>query len=482
MPVIKHKELKKNIKAQASGEAPGIFLIHGEELLVKTALEALLTALLPGETRKLNYEPVNGNEASVSTAVEKVNTYALLAEPKVVAILDAQVFYSKQDTTAVIERARAAFKRNETRKAAHALLKVMALLGLSFEDVSPESRADALKLNGEQRRDDQWLAELLDYCREKGLPVPTGGATADMLQKAITRGFPARQHLVITTDIVDRRRNLYKVIAEKGLVIDCAVPKGNRQADRTAQTAVLNEQLSQALKRCGKQMAPDARALLVEMAGFNLRSVINSVKQLASFAGEHDTIAVEDVRQVVRKTRQDPIFNFTNAITDRDRAAALFYLNSLLSENLYPLQLLAAMINQIRKLIHIKGFTESRSGSVWQRNCHYTQFRDQVIPAIVDYDRDLGSEMARWEKALSPAAAEKSGKKKKAGKVAGDLLIAQNPKNPYPVYQLFKKADRFSKAELLVCLELLEKTDYHLKSTSMEPRLVLEEVVLSICP
>jgi len=234
MPVIIPKELKKNLKALASGEAPGIFLIHGEELLVKTALEALLAALLPGESRKLNYEPVDGNEASAATAVEKVNTYSLLAEPKVVALLDAQVFYSKQDTAAVIERARAAFKRNETRKAAHSLLKAMALLELSFEDVSPESRADAFKLTGEQRRDDGWMVELLDYCREKELPVPTGGSTVDLLQQAITRGFPARQYLVITTDMVDRRRNLYKIIVDKGLVIDCAVPKGNRQADRTA--------------------------------------------------------------------------------------------------------------------------------------------------------------------------------------------------------------------------------------------------------
>ncbi len=124
-----HKELKKNLKALASGEAPGIFLIHGEELLVKTALEVLLAALLPGDSRKLNYEPVDGNEASAATAVEKVNTYSLLAEPKVVAILDAQVFYSKLDTAAVIERASAAFKRNETPKAAHSILKVMALLG-----------------------------------------------------------------------------------------------------------------------------------------------------------------------------------------------------------------------------------------------------------------------------------------------------------------------------------------------------------------
>ena len=482
MPVINHRELTGNLKALASGDTPGTFLIHGEELLVKTALETLLAVLLPGQSRNLNYEPVDGREASVSTAVEKVNTYAMMAAPKVVALLDAQVFYAKQDTTAVLERARAAFMGNEARKAAHLLLKVMALLGLSFDDVTPESRAGALKLTDEQRRDDSWLAELLDYCRGKELPVPTGASTADMLQQAIARGFPPQQYLVITTDIVDRRRNLYKTIAEKGIVVDCAVPKGDRKADRTAQAAVINEQLDRILKACGKQMEPGARALLAELSGFNLRAVVNSTKQLASFVGERDTIGAEDVRRVVRKTRQDPIYSFTNAVTERNRAEAIFFLNSLLAENMHPLQLLAAMVNQVRKLVQVKGFTESPAGTVWQRGCQYAYFRDQVMPVITDHDRHFSAEIAGWEQALAPAAAKKRGKKKKAGKIAGDLLIARNPQNPYPVYQLFKKADRFSREELFNCLGLLEKADLRLKSTSLEPRLVLEEVLLSLCP
>jgi len=483
MPVIKHKQLQTELKTLAGGEGtPGVFLIHGEELLVKTALETVLTVLLPGQSRKLNYEPVDGREASVADAVEKVNTYSLMAEPKVVAMLDAQVFYSKQDTTAIIDRARAAYGRNETRNAAHLLLKVMALLGLSFDDVAPESRAGALKLTDEQRRDAQWLTAHLDYCRDKQLPVPTGASPADMLQQAIVKGFPPGQCLVITTDIVDRRRNLYKAIADQGLVVDCAVPKGDRKADRTAQTTVMNEQLARILKECGKRMEPDARALLAELAGFNLRAVANSVRQLASFVGERDTIGAEDVRQVVRKTRPDPIYSFTNAVTDRNREAALFFMNSLLAENMHALQLLAAMVNQVRKLVQVKGFTESRAGSVWQRGCHYTTFRDQVMPVIADHDRHLESEIAGWEQTLTPAMAKKGGKKKKPSKLAGDLLIARNPRNPYPVYQSFKKAERFSKEELFSCLGLLEKADLRLKSTSLEPRLVLEEVILSICP
>ena len=478
MPVIKHKQLQKELKRLQ--DPPGVFLIHGEELLVKTALERILQVLLPGDARKLSYEPLDGREGSVSAAIEKVNTYALMAEPKVVALLDAQVFYSKQDTAAVIERARTAFGRSETRKAARALLKAMALLGLDYDDVGSEARADALKLTEAQRRDGGWLTELLSYCRENNLAVPAGGSAADVLQRAIEKGFPPQQYLVVTTDIVDRRRNLYKAMADRGLVIDCAVPKGDRKADRTAQAAVVNDQLNQVLQEAGKQMDPDARTLLMDLAGFNLRSITNSVKQLASFVGERGTIGVDDVRQVVRKTRQDPIYNFTNAVTDRDRAGALFFANSLLAENFYPLQLLAAMINQIRKLILIKGFTESRAGSVWQPGCHYTAFRDRVIPVIVGVDRGLKETVGGWQETLAPAAPKKGKKKKEKG--GGDLMIAPNPKNPYPVYQMFKKADRFTREELARCLDLFEKADRRLKSTSIEPRLVLEEVIFDICP
>ena len=38
MSVIKHKELNKNLKAFAAGAAPGIFLIHGEELLTHESM------------------------------------------------------------------------------------------------------------------------------------------------------------------------------------------------------------------------------------------------------------------------------------------------------------------------------------------------------------------------------------------------------------------------------------------------------------
>ena len=64
MPEVNHKDLKKYLdehKKNPKGDqfAP-VYLIFGEELLVKTAFEALLAFLLPVSKRSLNYTPFDG--------------------------------------------------------------------------------------------------------------------------------------------------------------------------------------------------------------------------------------------------------------------------------------------------------------------------------------------------------------------------------------------------------------------------------------
>jgi len=73
-------------------------------------------------------------------------------------------------------------------------------------------------------------------------------------------------------------------------------------------------------------------------------------------------------------------------------------------------------------------------------------------------------------------------KKKKPVKATGtDLQLARHPGNPFPVYQTLKKADRFSRAELLSALEAAGEADVKLKSSALHPRLILERVVWQLC-
>ena len=63
MPEINHKLLKKHLtdlKSDSAGEFAAVYLIFGEELLVKNAFNELLTALLPAGNQSANYDPVEG--------------------------------------------------------------------------------------------------------------------------------------------------------------------------------------------------------------------------------------------------------------------------------------------------------------------------------------------------------------------------------------------------------------------------------------
>ena len=182
----------------------------------------------------------------------------------------------------------------------------------------------------------------------------------------------------------------------------------------------------------------------------------------------------------------DPVYEFTNAVADRRLETALFFLDSILTSGMHPLQIFAALVNQTRKLLLAKDFAESDYGRVWQPGCSYDHFRQQVIPAIVEYDRVLLDHLSRRQSAPDPDPeagqtknrAQKAGKKKKP---ASDLVIAKNPKNAYPLYLMLKKSERFTKIELYEAFERLNSADKQLKTGSGNPRLVLEAVIFDIC-
>ena len=93
--------------------------------------------------------------------------------------------------------------------------------------------------------------------------------------------------------------------------------------------------------------------------------------------------------------------------------------------------------------------------------------------------------MESWESMLSQKKdTDNTGevkKKAKKGKTATDLIIAKNPKNPYPIYQMMIKSDNFAKETLYSAHELLSGADRRLKSTGQSPKLILEEVIINIC-
>jgi DNA polymerase III delta subunit len=61
------------------------------------------------------------------------------------------------------------------------------------------------------------------------------------------------------------------------------------------------------------------------------------------------------------------------------------------------------------------------------------------------------------------------------------MLLVKKPANPYPLYLLMQKSDRFSRLELIQAIISLDETNLSLKSSGLNPELILEKMILKIC-
>ena len=488
MSEFKFKELGNYLqtlsKDKTKDKLAPVYLIYGDELLYKKALAILLAAILPDKSlRTLNYESFEDTGENIYEVVERLNTFSLMPGEKVIAACDSKIFYSKHDTESILKKAEEACANNKIKKAAEYVVSVLGLLKLSFEDVCRTAGKAKLKLDN-SFNENKWLDKVITYCIDKRVTIPDVEDNDKVLQKAVEKGFAKGNYLIITADRVDKRRGLYKAINKNGIIIDCSVPGGQTRSDKIAQETFIKEMMRNILAKAGKTVDGNAYSAMYAMTGFDLRTFVSNLEKLISFVGDRKNITIEDVRNVLKRTKTDPIYELTNAISDRDTQDALFFLNSLLASEFHYLQIFTAITNQIRKLLVVKEFVESPYGREWQAGIQYNKFRSSIMPSIQEHDSALLKQLEDWEKIISKNDAsnkKNKGKSKKSKLNNTDLLIAKNPNNPYPVFQLFTKSERFTKEELLDFVECMNRADLRLKSTGQNPKLVLEDVIFHIC-
>ncbi|MCG8551136.1 MAG: DNA polymerase III subunit delta [Desulfobacterales bacterium] len=304
-----------------------------------------------------------------------------------------------------------------------------------------------------------------------------------VLIRLVQEGIPDNHVLVFTTGTPDRRKKIYKLLLEHGLVVDCSVATGARKADIEEQQAVLRDISQQMLLKSGKQMAPDAFAALVDQTGFNPEVFANAIEKLLAYTGGRDRISAADIGAVIHKDKKDPIFTLTNAVMERDVSKALTLLSNLLSDGFHPLQILKTLENQVRKLLAIKCFTAGlntgRAGGPPLKHMQFNAFKQMLLPAIIDWDANT----LKGDEKNAPLfkAGDDKDKKKSAKPKANDLLLAPNPKNAYPIFQNFLKSENFTLEELTVALSALADLDYRIKSSGVNAATGLENFIMTLC-
>ncbi|HMA85868.1 MAG TPA: hypothetical protein VKN73_09210 [Desulfosalsimonadaceae bacterium] len=477
MAEIGHQALAKHLSDAKKSTFSPVYLIFGEPYLCQKSCQALIDAIVPNssEQTKCVEAAEHMDRAQVADLLEQLNTYSFFSATQIVVLRNAMVFASPKNREEPVKRIKKAYDNDDMKKAADLFLRLLGQSHMTLEDIGVQVFAEKFNLDADAYDGLDWINPIIRFCRDQALYVPEVADEAALLLNAVKRGFPKNHYLILTTETADKRTSLYKTIAGHGMVIDCSVAKGTRKKDRDAQQQLIYSQAREILAAAGKNMAPRAFEAMYELIGFDMHAFSRGLEKLVNYTGTRETIEVADIQAVLTKSREEPIYELTGAISDKNPVAALRLLAELLNAGYHYLQVLMAITNQVRRLLLIKGFVNSNAGYRWQPRMSYDQFNNLVMPVVQSYDKELMDKISTWTDDSSQTGA---GQKKKP---TTEQIIARQPKNPYPVYQQFLKASNFSEQELIDAVRRLHQADVSFKTTGRVPEFVLQELIISIC-
>ncbi len=115
--------------------------------------------------------------------------------------------------------------------------------------------------------------------------------------------------------------------------------------------------------RAGKRFEAAASEMLVYYSGNNLRELVSQIEKLSVYAGKRPAVTVDDVRCMASDTKIDTVFEFANAIGNRDLDKSMRQLQMILRDADAPYMLVGALARHFRQLAMIKELLDRRVSS-----------------------------------------------------------------------------------------------------------------------
>lgn len=436
------------------GEIAPCYLLYGEEeYLIQDAFNKLLDFLLPPSDRALNLYAVDGRQENINDICLALLSAPLIPGRKIVAVKDTTLFQSKKILPGLIKKIRDNLASDPSR-AADDFLRFLKLAGWKLDDLRESgwkriTDEDWQKIDpgdsGEDR--EKWIPKVIDLCAERSLKSVASVEDAENLSRVIAGGFPKGNHLILTAQEVDKRKQLFKQIAETGKVLYFPHAKGENR-----QKFLLLETAQEMLSVSGKKLSPDAWEAIGRKTGFDIRTSMSALEKLIIHTGNKPNIDVGDVEEAVGKTKEDTVFDLTTALVEKNLPQSLMVLQDLLEQGLHYLVIMKMITREVRFLLYAKLLVMSGKLESYNPSMDYSRFQGRVYPTI----KALGGK-------------EKNG----VGNLSGQ--------HPYVIYKLLKSSESFSYKTLLKYMEQLAEIDVSLRSTGKDPRLQLERFLAEVC-
>jgi len=446
--------LSKILGDLKKGSVAPCYLLYGEEeYLLNDALQQILDLLIVPADRDFNLFHLDGENTDLDSLIEYVSTPSLLGGRKVVVVRNTNIFASQVNLAEMIENIRGNLD-NHPEKAIKYFFSFMQRSGFKWEDIQGEGWK---KISDDQWREvvagdagndrDKWLPRIIDITASTGIVPESRPDKADQFDRLFADGFSSGNCIIFTAESVDKRKKIYKIVDEAGITLHF----GEIKKESALRETCKNE--AQALlASCGKHLTPKAWTALGKKTGFQLRSTLNELQKLIFFTGAQSSIEEKDVDEVVGKTREEKMFELTNALSEKNHVGALNSLKFLLDQGVYPLPVLGTISKTIRLLLQSHILIDSGKLPGLSSKMEYGWFQKKIYPLL--------NQLVQT-------------------KVWPENALVQE--KPFVIFNALRNCKRFSYPVLISFLDDLLAIDRAMKSSAVEPRILLEYFVMKVC-
>lgn len=269
--------------------------------------------------------------------------------------------------------------------------------------------------------DELWSVPLLGAENRRLIIIEDAGdfikSSKKPMKKYFDRPSPYASLVLICSSIESW---IKKEETDKAITIEC-----KKLQNRQLQSWIV------ARGRCYKKKITDAASrVLIEDTGNDLNLLDNQILKLATYVGDNETINEDDVVEIIFDVKKRSVFELTDAMADKDIVKALRTLDKLIT-----------LGEELTKIIFLLA---------WQLKRIWTAKR------IVT---DCGT-----------------GSQETVNRLQTELKV-----NQYFMQKFLKQVERFNENDLQTKYGFLTEADVKIKTSSIDPRIVVECLLIKLC-
>lgn len=267
----------------------------------------------------------------------------------------------------------------------------------------------------------------------------------------INGGIPDDLNIVIDGPNLDRRSSIFKACQKHGQIF--YFEKLDLSSRNLAES--LSEKISDFYMERNMRISQDAVDFLIESVGSDTGRLYCEMEKLSCYVSPNNSISLEDCQNICSRTPETAGWALADTVAERNTKQAFKAINTLVDQiqqekgrSNPELSILNTVIKRFQDIIGVK--TDAVLLSLTP-GCSYPQFRSSVESPPPDIKAQLKN----------------------------SILIKSHP---YRAWKLFNESRNFTDQELSSALSVLLELNRQLVSGTTSPRIMLEQIVMKICP